>query len=145
MCCLTSQPVSCGVGPMAREATVVRRPSRVMEFSMVTGSHNRLQEITLISGNYSLASMTLRQLKHLNSTMRSFQVTVTHSRDHSLSNGAEPKSIRGMSLLLDSMISSFLIPITITSCLLSVTRRILLEKLLGYFIMISGKLADQDT
>ena len=130
---------------MAREATAGRHPSRVMEYSMAIGSHNRLQEITLISGNYSLTSMTLRRLKHLNLIMRSSQVTVMHSRDHNLSSGAEHKLIRGMSLLLDSMISSFLIPITITLCLLSVTRRILLERLLGYFIMISGKLADQDT
>jgi hypothetical protein len=85
-----------------------------------------------------------RRQKDLNSTMNNFLVIVIHSRDLSLSSGPELKLIKGMLLLLDSMISNWMILITITSCLLSVTKRIRLEKLLVYFIMISGKPVGQD-
>jgi hypothetical protein len=124
MFCLTYQPALCGVGPMAREATVERRLSRVTGYSTETGYHKRLLETMQIRGSCLLESMMKRRQKDLNSTMNNFLVIVMLSRGLSLSSGPELKLIKGMLLLLDSMISNWMILITITSCLLSVTKRI---------------------
>jgi hypothetical protein len=91
-------PDLCGAKERAHVATVVKLPSKPMEYFLVTGSLLRSPETMQTVSSSSLVKMMLKLLLHLNLSLKHTQVILKMMLELSLLSGQELKLILETSL-----------------------------------------------